>query len=721
MNGIISKSDKRNTQTKPSLTNTIVLGACLFGGFAFGLNVKPERVPLLQAFNTQTISFEKIAWVADSGESDFKLQKTAENSGNSDVIFIPFELNPSDFAASKKLAIHFPKKPKESNFAKLQQVMTVLDERETELLFADFQKASTQLSSQFSGALDLDPKANVSIAMVQSSSELPLASPSEVRPIELKNESISLAINEPKAVKDESIEPSREVESQETPMVEESKPEVAPKALASVDPIVELSTPLEEKATVTINQSNATGLSQAEQKTLANALLNEQLSTTVVARKAAEPKAIPPMIAARNASSPMIAKTDAPQAATKESIPILPANNSAPMLAMKSFTRKSPVPIQNATKATDCDLSTHLFVKPNAAIMDDKGNQINPEQNTWISKNWDCTGWIRSELTDYIPTVTLQPAPNNGSTLLLDQNSLALLAIRSGVRIAKGAGTVVGVLPENYKVEFLGRSEDTQYFDSNGRKYFAILNVEPGAGVLALESQANQNSSATIFTPVFEDTVTYLDLVEPTAQNLNIKVVKSGQENDPDVAGLTVGLSTQNSIQAITQSTGQASLKSVNLVHGFPVFIDVSSKQDQKTGYTYRYELKQHDGGVFVVNQISEKTIHHWLKQLNQGLSDQSGMVVGIYNRNRLDGFKQNHFSQVEPLSAKFGLEPVSFTVLWDGKISANDPLEGDIPRFMAVQVPEGLSRIKLLDESHQSIQSVLMPISPRVIHMISE
>ena len=378
------------------------------------------------------------------------------------------------------------------------------------------------------------------------------------------------------------------------------------------------------------------------------------------------------------------------------------------------------LPIQN--NSANCSLSNHLFIKPNAEASPDENNQINPEQNSWVSKSWNCEGWIRSETTDYIPTVTLHPAPNQGATLLLDQNSLALLAIRSGVRIAKGMGTVLGLLPDNYKVEFIGRSEDTEYFESNGRKYFAILNVEPGAGVVEVQSQKNQDLSSTVFTPVFEDSVTYLDLSAPTPQNLSIQVVKSNLQNDPEVMGLTVGISTQNAIQAITQSSGQAILRGVNLIHGFPVFVDVASKQNSVQSYTYRYELKQQNGqGAFVVNQVNEKTIHHWLKQLKQGLSDQSAMVIGLYDRRRLGGFKENYFSKVEPLSAKFGLEAMNFTILWNGIISQADPLEGDVPRFMAVQVPEGLSQIKLTNESNQMVQSSLMPISPRVIHVVSE
>jgi len=94
---------------------------------------------------------------------------------------------------------------------------------------------------------------------------------------------------------------------------------------------------------------------------------------------------------------------------------------------------------------------------------------------------------------------------------------------------------------------------------------------------------------------------------------------------------------------------------------------------------------------------------------------------MGIYDRTKLDGFRNLHHSKVEPMTERFGLDPIDYSILWDGKISPTEPLEGDLPRFMSIQVPEGISQVKLLDESNQVVSSQLIPVSPRVIHVISE
>jgi hypothetical protein len=159
----------------------------------------------------------------------------------------------------------------------------------------------------------------------------------------------------------------------------------------------------------------------------------------------------------------------------------------------------------------------------------------------------------------------------------------------------------------------------------------------------------------------------------------------------------------------------------VNLVPGFPVFIDVASRNGGTESFTYRYQIKHPESGnVFVAPEVNDQSIHHWLSQVKQGLSDQSAMVIGIYDRKKLNGFKSIHYSQVEALTAKYGLEPMSYSVLWNGEISSTEPLEGDLPRFMSVQVPEGLSNVKLLNETREVESSELFPISPRVIHMIA-
>ncbi|NDG85948.1 MAG: hypothetical protein EBX52_13045 [Proteobacteria bacterium] len=282
-------------------------------------------------------------------------------------------------------------------------------------------------------------------------------------------------------------------------------------------------------------------------------------------------------------------------------------------------------------------------------------------------------------------------------------------------------GNVIGLLPAGYKVEFTGRSEETVYFESNGKQFFAILNVEPGAGVLELVSEKSQDLNTTIFVPVLDDTITFLALSEPEIRDIPVRVSKNGTSNDPEVVGLTVGLSTQSSIQAITKSDGTAMLSNVHMVKGYPVYVDIGSRQGQEPGYLYRYELGNPDSnGVYHLNQVAEKSLDRWLGQVKQGLSDQGALVVGAYHRSRIDGFRDEYRVETKPLTAKFGLEPLTYTLLWNGEISLEEPLEGDLPRFMSVQVSEGLSQVALKGPKGEMIRSDLIPVSPRVIHVLS-
>ena len=385
-----------------------------------------------------------------------------------------------------------------------------MNSQESKALFEDFQMAATHLSGEFSLALELNPKPGISIAMVQSSADsvqAPLTSPLEFpKPLapEAKVEAAPLETTYP--IEIEKLPEVSPVAKSDAVTVDTqavvTQKRVAKKKQTEAPILIEA--PKEEAPVVTLNQADSTGLTKEDQKKLIDSFLSEQVSSSVIT------KTNTPI---QSGSSTARTVVSAPMAIAKSSTspvnPDLPVirDESAPTKIVMKTRSKIPSGPQTAS-AENCDLTTHSFIKPNAVVTDDKTNQINPEHNEWISKTWGCSGWIRSEYSDSIPTVTLHPAPNDGATLVLDQNSLALLAIRSGVRIAKGAGTVLGVLPDNYKVEFLGRSEDTEYFESNGRKYFAILNVEPGAGVLELEAQGNQNGNSTIFTPVFEDTVT---------------------------------------------------------------------------------------------------------------------------------------------------------------------------------------------------------------------
>ncbi|NDF13777.1 hypothetical protein EB061_00415 [bacterium] len=406
-------------------------------------------------------------------------------------------------------------------------------------------------------------------------------------------------------------------------------------------------------------------------------------------------------------------------------------NGSRPVTAQRPHTAQAPVrPVSGkAAQALskngdgDCSLTSGVrYLRTGADSSSDPAAQaLCPKEITWHSRSWEGRGWVTARVEGYRPTLFHLSGAVASEVLLLDEADTGNLEIRSGRRVQEGMGIIAGLLPEGYQVRFAGSSDQAQTFPRGKQKYFAILNVEPGAGVIELVSETDPQWSATVFVPVLENTATYLDLSTTDNRDLRVKVVKNGGEQDPEVAGLTVGLSTHSGIQGITQSDGTAILKGVNLVRGYPVFVDVSSRWGGTRSYTYRFELRERDSaGVYIVREIPGETMDHWLSQVSEGLSPQSALVIGTVDRRKIDGFKFDYRIGVKSLNPQSGLEPSTYSVLWDDRISAEDPLEGDQPRFLSVQVPEGLGQIQLLNEVDAPLKSDLFPVSPRVIHVIS-
>jgi hypothetical protein len=306
--------------------------------------------------------------------------------------------------------------------------------------------------------------------------------------------------------------------------------------------------------------------------------------------------------------------------------------------------------------------------------------------------------------------------------LLLDSTELSDLALRAGIGLVKGSGVLVGPAPKGYRISFAGRSEEPESFEAGGKRYFAILNAEPGAGVIELAKEGDPASVATVFVPVLGDLITYVDLSPPAETTLAVRVVKTGKPEDPDTSHLTVGWSMHQGIRAITRQDGYAELKNILVVPGFPAFLDVQSRREDEPGYVYRYEIrKPSDGALHLLPQIPEPQLARWLGQVRQGLSDQSAMIVGSVRPSRIDPKGPPVYAAVEPLTDKYGLEPITYSLTWDGKIDNFAPLDARSPRFMAVQIPEGLSQVRIGTSSAHPAALGLLPVSPRVIHVITE
>jgi hypothetical protein len=96
-------------------------------------------------------------------------------------------------------------------------------------------------------------------------------------------------------------------------------------------------------------------------------------------------------------------------------------------------------------------------------------------------------------------------------------------------------------------------------------------------------------------------------------------------------------------------------------------------------------------------------------------------MIIGSLDRKKIDGFKNHYYVKTSDINEKESLKPKTLTVLWDEKLSDKEPLEGDNPRFLTVQAPEGLTQVNIVNDSNKMLQSSLIPVSPRVINVISE
>jgi len=694
MNGLISRA---------SIRFTLAVSTCLLTGFVTGANY--HSLNSFSLFSTTEINYSKINWISGTFSpkniSLATIDYPASELQNQEIKVAEFHL-PLPAAHPLRIALHQHHEKVHSNFQLLSSVVEKIKEVNSYDPYRDYQVASTKMKDRFLYVMNFPVSVPQSVTIAASSAKVNLDEP--IIPIqtaktEKLHKTTRAKLNTRKLNTQRYVPTVSEVLAE----VKQEKEDHPVNVATNPEPVISQKVQI----TAPVTQANVPILSTQEKSAVQEQLLNEHIQNYVLLKEA--PKETTPDYAA-NVS---------PQKVFKVPEEEVDHNNDVDQPIAPELVTPEPTIPKNT-----CDLLPQLHLMKPVSNQISETTQVCPTQKDWISKSWNEHGWVKVTTDSYFPFLTHYPQSNTSDALLLDQNSVALLAIKSGIHYAHGMGMVLGILPTGYKIEFSGRSEEVQYFDLNDKKYFIIMNVEPGAGVTELISDKDQNENATVFTPVLGDTITYLDLVAPVVRNIAVKVTKDIDSKDKtgDLAGLTVGLSTQTQVQAITQADGSAFLRNVRVVPGYPMFVDVSSKLNGEKSYQYRYELKKRNkSGVFVLRQYPEKEIFQWLRQIKASISDQSGMIFGEFNRKRLDGFKKNYTVRIESMTEKFGLVAKNYTVLWNEKLSEQDPLEGDRPRYLSVQVPEGLAQSHLVNENNQIIQSSLIPVSPRIINVISE
>lgn len=690
MNGFISQK---------ALRFTLAASACLLTGFVSGANF--SGINFNELFPKTEINYSKISWISRVIEEE-KITLATVDYPSSEIA--SKEIKVDDFQLPRKIFFAKKSKPKTNNFARLNEVLAIIKESKVKQatvdIFEDYRIASQLIRKSFVLAVNKPAVKTESVVVAASSADqadvLPVVPAREEKTIEKK---VVLVKKHKKPIQ---LKLNTQKMSTQTTTV---KPVVVSKSNIETNRVAP--EPLVIKTTSSsANYSNS--IQEDDQKrqneSLGNKIENQLLEQHIISYQQKQLAQKPVQVASK----------------TPKRVPeqIQPEDEVDPNNNVSNFNSN-----KTDTLSTKCKTLPELsLIKPIPKELVES-TQICPAQNNWISKKLGIEeGWTKVETEGYYPLLTYYPQVNSKDALLLDQNSVAILSIKLGVKITHGMGMILGTLPAGYKVEFSGRAEEIQYFDHNQKKYFIYLNAEPGAGVMELISEKDPQETATVFTPVLGDVITYLDFAKPVTETIAIKVIKNGEKDKADLAGLSVAISTQTQIQTKTNANGLAILRNVHMVPGYPVYVDVSSKLNGERSYQYRYQLNERTRkGVFVLNQYSEKLIHHWLKQVSTNLSDQSAMIFGQFNRKRLDGFRKNYTVKVDAITENYGMQPINYTLLWDERLSAKDPLEGDRPRYLAVQVPEGLTQAHLVNEQNQVVQSTLIPVSPRVINVVSE
>lgn len=699
MNGFVSTTPLRS-RSYFSPVSAILAGSCFFVGFAIGFQntssanlatktIKPSRSiieKIAESLPQQEIKLLNTSWALQLGhQGPVQLDQTNENAPplaewmKNELAFVPYSLPQ-----------RIVKKSKPFHYQHAKQPQKIADIKSTNL-FSDFLRAAKLRQEKFHVASNvfLNNEYKVKIYKLADKSS-----------IEIKPNSVKVSIQ---AKKIKTIQNNTKQKSVKIARVQQIKQVKSPVKQ-------EVITVSRSSASKNISEQKQQGLSIQLQDEIKNKLIDEQLKEQLKQQNIINSKPYVNKTEIRHKKFTHYNNVDNQRNGLNNETDT--TNN----IDHYSFNSKS-------AKIRDCyELNTHKYLIPNTTNI-----QFNPQHYKWISKNASigCTrGWVKVEDQQIITTLLMHQASSQQESLLIDQNSLALLSLKMGVRVSKGSGVIIGNIIPDYQVEFLGRSEEPVEFETHGKKYFAILNAEPSAGVLQITHKNNPKISATVFVPVLADTVTSLDLDTPTLISQKIKLVKSGSAGDPDVSSIRIRNSMNSQIQAITNKSGYAEFSNFYVMPGYPYYIDSESKLGQQSSYTYRYELwpehfSEQNTPVQVIYQTEEKLIYKWLTQVKNGISDQSGLVIGFVQPKRLKGFSQHFYAKLTALT-DHNLEPETYRISWDGKnIDSTEPLEADRPRYLSVQIPDGVSQVQIQSDSGEDAILRIIPISPRVIHVL--
>lgn len=346
----------------------------------------------------------------------------------------------------------------------------------------------------------------------------------------------------------------------------------------------------------------------------------------------------------------------------------------------------------------------------------------------YVSKEFGSQGasWILSQAQDHWPTLSRRV---DFGVPMISRNTSKLLSALSGAALQTEAGIVFGKLPAGWSVRLSGRSERPVFLNERnqtispsnleGERYFAFLNVAPGAHLMYLADSAGSEEGA-IGIAVLGGVATYTDLSVIKKTIITGRVFDGSDFSARPLNGVTVRVLGASNNHAETARSGRFTIDNVLTVGDYPIYVET----DAPSGYTHRYQFAPNALKDVALYRLSDSTIQTWVSQLEGAISPDSGIVVAAVPRLiKGQSLKAKLAPSVQTLAPNPTLRPEVYTLSGSGQMQVGQSLDAQNARFVSVQIPEGPAIARIIDSEKSAGQNLIwsdmIMVSPAVINVV--
>jgi hypothetical protein len=332
-------------------------------------------------------------------------------------------------------------------------------------------------------------------------------------------------------------------------------------------------------------------------------------------------------------------------------------------------------------------------------------------------------GWGIAQATEHWSTLA---RGNLSAVPMISNNATKLLSAIAGTSLQAETGILFGKIPSGWNVRVSGRAEPPIVLNAqnqvvapqntDGERYFAFLNVAPGAHLVYLADRAGVEEGA-VGVIALRGTSTYTDLTAISHTTLAGRVLDGAGETSGGLSKVTVRVLGNTSSVTQTDDHGHFSIPNVMTVSDYAVFLET----DAADGNTHRYQIHPHQPQALTLYRLSASAIQVWLDQLEGSISPESGLVITALPSTLT---KASASARIRPyirsLSPSATLQPEVYTIDPTGQLEIDSALSPDKNRFISVQVPEGPALVTIADANQQALWSDLIVSSPGVVNLIT-